>query len=50
MTAPQAKPISGATIHAETMVNISASLSVPVARPSPTMAPTAVIDVEAGTP
>jgi hypothetical protein len=29
---------------------MSASLSVPVARPSPTIAPTAVINVEAGTP
>jgi len=50
MTAPMAKPTSGATIHAETMVNISASFSDPVASPRPTMAPTAVIDVEAGTP
>jgi hypothetical protein len=41
---------SGATIHAETMVNMSASLSVPDASPSPTIAPTAVIEVEAGTP
>ncbi len=41
---------SGAMIHAETMVNISDSLSEFVANPNPTIAPTAVIDVDAGTP
>ncbi len=50
MTVSITNPMSGATSHAETMVNINASLSVPVASPSPTIAPTAVIDVEAGTP
>jgi hypothetical protein len=42
--------ISGVTIHAERIVNIRAAFSVPVASPRPTIAPTAVIDVEAGTP
>lgn len=37
MTAPIPSPMSGATIHAETIVNISASLSEPVASPRPTI-------------
>ena len=39
----------GATIHAETIPNITSS-SVPFATPSPAIAPTAVIEVEAVTP
>jgi len=40
----------GETSHQTTISPIIARSSVPVARPRPAMAPTAVIEVEAGTP
>jgi len=40
----------GATIHQIAISPITARSRVPVASPSPAMAPTAVIDVDAGTP
>jgi hypothetical protein len=43
-------PISGATIHHTAISPITARFSSPVASASPAIAPTAVIDVEAGTP
>ncbi len=50
MTPLTQKAMMGETSHQETISSIRPALSVPRASPRPAMAPTAVIDVEAGTP
>jgi hypothetical protein len=50
MTPDTQNPMSGATTHQTTIVPITAQSSWAVATPRPAMAPTAVMDVEAGTP
>jgi len=50
MTPDTQKATIGATIHQVTIRPITPQASWLAASPSPAMAPTAVIDVEAGTP